>query len=55
MMKLFNTDPKFEDVYRLYEFWPLVGIALLLADGIARFLRKRYTTTPDGLSPEQPT
>lgn len=55
IMKHFNTDPKFEDVYRLYEFWPLVGIAMLLADGIARLLRKRDATAPDRLSREQAT
>ena len=55
MVKDFSTDSKFEEVYRQHEFSPLVGITLLLADGISRFLRKRNAAAPDRQSREQDT
>lgn len=55
MVKDYSTAPKFEEVYRQHEFSPLVGITLLLADGISRFVRKGNTAAPDRLSREQDT
>lgn len=54
-MASFRTDPRFEEVYRHYEFWPLVGIALLLADWIGRSLRKRFAAAPGQQPQEQDT
>jgi hypothetical protein len=55
MVRYFRTDPRFEEVYRQNEFWPLVGIALLLSDWIGRSLRKRYAAAPGQLPQEQDT
>ena len=55
MARNFSADPKFEDVYRQHEFSPLVGLTLLLADRIGRFLRKPNAAATNRISREQDT
>lgn len=39
------TNPSFEDTYRSYPFWPLVDIAMKVAEGLAAW-RQRGAELP---------